>query len=163
YAYSGSASDPFNPGAPPQKFSGELDTKYTSNGTTHTAEVTNSENPGRQTTTTRWLADKVEMLSLKTESAAGDFGCTFNPPLVITKFAIKPETFPQQQLKGSGNACDGTLDIQIVRKTTAKDATGRTWSVWQVHVKTTLHSGQLRITQDETRYMSPDLGVEVRS
>jgi hypothetical protein len=163
YAYSGTASDPFNPAGPPQKFNGELTTKISHSGNTYTAEITNSEQAGRTTIKTRRSSTKVEMLSLKTESAAGDFGCTFDPPLTITKFPIKPETFPTQQLEGEGNACDGQLDITVVRKTTQKDATGKSWSVWEVKVKTTLKSGQLTLTQQETRWASPDLGVEIRS
>jgi hypothetical protein len=163
YNYSGEASDPFNPAGPPTKFSGELTNEISHSGSTYTAEITNSEQPGRTTIKTRWSAAKVEMLSLQTESAAGDFGCTFNPPLLITKFPIKPETFPTQQLKGEGNACNGSLDITVVRKTTAADATKKSWSVWEVKVKTQIKSGQLTITQNETRYVSPELGVEVKS
>ncbi len=163
YAYSGTASDPFNPSGPPEKFDGELTSEYSHSGNVYTAEITNSEQPGRTTIRTRWSSAKVEMLSLKTESAAGDFGCTFDPPLLITKFPIKPETYPKQTLRGEGNACDGTLEITVVKKTTQKDATGKTWSVWEVKVKTMLKSGQLTLTQNETRWVSPELGVEVRS
>jgi hypothetical protein len=163
YAYNGEASDPFNPSGPPTKFSGELTNEISHSGSTYTSELTNSEQAGRTTIKTRWSAAKVEMLSLRTESAAGDFGCTFNPPLVITRFPIKPETYPTQQLKGEGNACDGQLDIQVVRKTTAVDATKKSWPVWEVKVKTHLESGQLKITQNETRYVSPELGVEVKT
>jgi hypothetical protein len=163
YSYSGTASDPFNPSGPPEKFNGELTTQSSHSGSTYTAEITNSEQPGRTTIRTRWSSTKVEMLSLKTESAAGDFGCTFDPPLLIIKFPIKPETFPTQTLKGEGNACNGSLDITIVKKTTQKDATGKSWSVWEVKVKTTLKSGQLTLTQQETRWLSPELGVEIRS
>jgi len=163
YTYAGTASDPTNPAGPPQKFNGTLTNQISHSGSVYTSEVTNSENPGRTTTKTRHSSTKVELLSLKTETAAGDFSCTYNPPLVITKFPIKPETYPQQQMKGSGNACNGTLDITIVRKTTQADATGKSWSVWEVKVKTTLKSQQLTINQNETRFVSPELGVEVKS
>ena len=163
YAYSGSASDPFNPTAPPSKFNGTLTNDITHSGNVYTSETTNSETPGRTTIRTRHSSVKVEMLSLKTESPAGEFACTFSPPLLITKFPIKPETYPQQPLKGEGNACDGTLDITIVKKETVKDGNGRAWSTWQAKIKTTLNSDQLTITQNETRWVSPDLGVEIRS
>lgn len=163
YTYSGTASDPFNPSGPPERFNGELTTEFSHSGNVYTAEITNSEQAGRTTIRTRWSSVKVEMLSLKTESAAGEFGCTFNPPLVITKFPVKPETYPTQELKGEGNACNGTLDITIVRNTTQKDATGKSWNVWEARVKTTIKSGQLTLTQNETRWVSPELGVEVRS
>jgi hypothetical protein len=163
YAYSGSASDPFNPTAPPSRFSGTLTNEHTHSGSVHTTETTNSETPGRTTIRTRWSTAKVEMLSLKNQSSAGEFGCTFDPPLLITKFPIKPETYPQQQLKGEGNACSGTLDITIVKKETVKDGNGKAWSTWQVKVKTTLKSDQLTITQNETRWIAPELGVEVKT
>jgi hypothetical protein len=163
YAYSGEASDPFNPAGPPSKFSGELTREVSHSGSTYTEEITNSEQAGRVTIRTRWSSTKVEMLSLRTESAAGDFGCTFNPPLVIARLPLKPETYPSQQLKGEGSACDGTLDITIVRKTTAQDTTKKSWPAWEVKVKTQINSGQLKIVQNETRYISPELGVEVKT
>jgi hypothetical protein len=36
-------------------------------------------------------------------------------------------------------------------------------SDWRVKVKTTVKSERLTVTQDETRWISPDLGIEVRS
>jgi hypothetical protein len=163
YSYNGTASDPFNPSGPPEKFAGELTRTLSHSGTTYTDETTNSEQPGRTTIKTRWTSAKVEMLSLKTESAAGDFGCVFDPPLLITRFPVKPETYPKQTLKGEGNACNGSLEITIVRNTTQKDATGKAWKVWEAKVRTTLKSGQLTLTQNETRWVSPELGVEIRS
>jgi hypothetical protein len=163
YSYSGTASDPFNPTAPPQKFNGELTNDSSHSGAVYTSETTNSESPGRTTIRTRWSSARVEMLSLKQETPAGDFSCTFNPPLLIIKFPVKPETYPQQQLKGSGNACNGTLDIQIVNKQTVTDGTGKSWSTWQVKVRNTLKSDQLTVTQNETRWVSPELGTEVRA
>lgn len=163
YSYSGTRNDPFNPAGSQQRFSGELTNEVTRGGNVVTTESTNSESPGRTTIRTRWSDTKVEMLSLKTESQAGDFSCEFNPPLLIAKFPVKAETFPKQELKGEGNACNGTLEITYERQEATKDATGRTWNTWRVHVKTTVKSDQLTITQDETRFVSPDLGVEVRS
>lgn len=161
YSYSGTRSDPFAGGE--EEFSGELTNEVTHSGNVLTTESTNSESPGRTTIRTRWSDTKVEMLSLKTESQAGDFSCTFDPPLIIAKFPVKAETYPKQELKGEGNACNGTLEITFERQEAAKDATGRSWNAWRVRVKTTVKSDQLTITQNETRWIPPELGTEVRS
>lgn len=163
YAVDGTATDPFNPAAPPQKYKGEQTNTVSHSGDVYTTETTTSEQPGRTTIRTKWASDKVTMLSLKSETSGGDFSCTFNPPLTITKFPVKPETFPTQQLKGQGNACNGTLDITIVKKETTKDANGRSWSAWQVKVKLTIKSDQFTLTTNETRWVSPELGAEIRS
>jgi hypothetical protein len=163
YAYKGEASDPFNPAAPPQKFSGELNNDISHEGNVYTSETTNSESAGRTTLRTRYSTSKVELLSFKVESQGGDFGCTFNPPLLITKFPIKPETYPKQNYAGEGNACDGSLEVQIIGKETVKDATGKAWSTWKAHVRTTFKSDQLDITQDENRWVSPELGIEIKT
>ena len=161
YNYSGTRSDPFAGGE--EKFSGELTNEVTHSGNVLTTESTNSESPGRTTIRTRWSDTKVEMLSLKTESQGGDFSCTFDPPLIIAKFPVKAETYPKQELKGEGNACNGTLEITFERQEAAKDGTGRSWNTWRVRVKTTVKSDQLTITQNETRWIAPELGTEVRS
>jgi hypothetical protein len=161
YSYSGTQSDPFGGGQ--QRFNGELTNEITHSGNVLTTESTNSESPGRTTIKTRWSDTKVEMLSIKIESQGGDFSCEYNPPLLITKFPVRAETYPKQQMKGEGNACDGTLEITIERQEAAKDATGRSWNSWRVRVRTTVKSDQLTITQNDTRWVSPELGVEVRS
>ncbi len=163
YSVSGTASDPFNPAAPPQKYTGEQTNTVTHSGDVYTTESTTSERAGRTTIRTKHTTANVTMLSLKSETAGGEFSCIFNPPLVITKFPIKPETFPTQQLKGEGNACDGTLDITVVKKESVKDATGRAWDTWQAKVKLTLKSDQLTLNQNDTRWVSPELGVEIKS
>lgn len=162
YALTGKASNQFDPNGPPQNIDGDQTNKISHSGNVYTNEQTRSDSPGRTTVRSNWLDTKVEMLSFKAETQIGDFSCTFKPPLLIAKFPTKPETFPTQQLKGEGNACDGTLDITVVKKDTAKDATGKTWETWQVKVKLTFKSGQLSSTSDETRWVSPELGVEVR-
>ena len=163
YTYTGESSDPFNPAGPPRKFNGELTRESTHSGNVYTEEITNSEEAGRRTVRTRWSSTKVEMLSLRTQSPVGDFACEFDPPIVIAKFPLKAEVYPTQQLKGEGNLCTGSIDITYVRKTTVADATKKSWPVWEVKVRTQGESGQLKLTQNETRYVSPELGFEVKT
>lgn len=163
YTYEGKGNDPTNPAAGEQSFSGERYDKISHSGGTYTTETTTSEDAGRTTIKTRWTDTKVEMLEIVIESQAGTFSCRFDPPLVITKFPIKPETYPTQTFKGDGNACDGKLDITIVKKEDVKDAAGKAWSTWNVKVHTEIRPPNLVIIQDETRWVSPDIGVGIRS
>jgi hypothetical protein len=163
YNVNGSASDPFNPAAPPQKYSGEQTKVLSHQGDVYTEETTSSEQAGRTTIRTRWATDRVTMLSFKSETQGGEFSCTFNPPLLITKFPTKPETYPKQQLKGQGNACNGSLEITIVKREMVKDASGRAWSTWQAKVRLMFKTEQVTVTNNETRWVSPDLGETIKS
>lgn len=163
YTLKGEASDPFNPAGPPQRFDGELTKQVSHKGNVYTEEQTTSESAGRNTTRTRWEATRVLLLSFKAETPAGDFSCTLNPPLVVVKFPVKPERYPTQQIKGQGNACNGTLDITVERKETAKDATGRNWSTWRARVKLVVSNDQFKNTSDQTQWSSPDIGTEIRT
>ncbi len=163
YTYSGESTDPFNPSAPPERFSGELVKEYSHQDNVYTEEQTNSETPGRFTTRTRWEATKIFLLSFSTETAGGDFRCTFDPPLTIANIPIKPGTIPTQNFKGEGNACNGKLDITVERKEDVKDAAGRTWSTWRTKVRIETGNSQFTNASDETTWLSPELGVDVRS
>src|SRR5438309_821982 len=121
YRMDGEGTTPFNPA--PQKFSNETLTKTDSHsGNVITTEQTNSKSSGKSTQKVRWESDRVLLLYVNAETPQGDYGCTFNPPLLITKFPVKPGTIPTQHFKGSGNACNGTLDITIERRELVKDA-----------------------------------------
>lgn len=163
YDYSGEASDPFNPAAPPERFDGELNVDVSHSGNVYTSEQTNTEQPGRFTTRARWEADRILLLSYKSETAGGDFGCVLDPPLVIAKIPIKPETFPTQTIKGSGNACDGKLDLTVEAKQTVKDANGKDWDTWRVRVQLQVGNEQFTNTSDQRQWLAPELGVEIRS
>lgn len=163
YTLDGTASDPTNPNAPPRAYKGTLTKKYSHSGNVYTEEQTTDQSAGRTTQRTRWESTRILLLYVKVETPQGDFSCEFNPPLVIAHLPVRPETIPTQQFKGNGNACNGTLDVQIVRKETSKDATGKAWSAWRVHIKTTTKAGQFTTTGDDTRWIAPEIGVEVRS
>lgn len=163
YTYSGESDDPFNPTAPPQKFNGELTVDISHQGNVYTSEQTNTESPGRFTTRTRWEADRILLLSFKSETAGGDFSCAFDPPLVVAKIPVRPETFPTQNFKGTGNACQGKLDITVEGRETVKDATGASWDTWRVRVKLQAGNEQFTNTTDQKQWLSPQLGVEVRT
>jgi len=126
-----------------------------------------STNQGTSTSKNQWTSTEVLFLSININSPYGTFSCTYNPPLVITKFPTKPETFPQQKLDGSGNACGGTLDISVLRKENVTDAAGHTWSAWLYHVKITssftYNGAPVTSKSDEMRWFSPDIGVQVKS
>jgi hypothetical protein len=163
YTYKGEASDPFNPTAPPEPFDGERTVEVSHSGNVYTSEETNTEMPGRFTLRTRWEPSRIQLLSFQTETAAGDFNCNFDPPLLIAKIPIRPETFPTQPFKGSGNACEGKLDITVERQEAMKDTTGRSWSTWRIRVKLQAGNDQFTSTTDQTQWFSPDLGIEVRA
>ena len=163
YRYKGEQTDPFNPTAGPQQFDGELTVESSHSGNVYTAEQTNTESPGRVTTRTRWEPTRILLLSFKTETAGGDFNCTYDPPILIAKVPFHPEKFPTQNTKGSGNACDGKFDINVERMETVKDATGRSWSTWRVHVVFTVGNEQFTNTTDQIQWFSPDLGLEIRT
>jgi hypothetical protein len=127
---------------------------------------TSSSNSGSAETKTEWDPTKILLVSIKGNQGGTEFSCVFNPRPVIAHIPQKAETFPQQKLQGSGNACDGTLDIQVIDKENVADATGKTWSTWKVHVKTVSHvefQGQkFTANSDQMRWVSPDLGVEIK-
>jgi hypothetical protein len=153
-------------GSKPQTYNNQTITaKNTHSGTTYTS--TESTSQGTTTSKDQWTSTGVKLLSISIQNPAGTFSCTYNPPLQIIKFPIKPETYPQQKLSGSGNACGGTLDIQVVKQENASDASGHSWSTWLVHVKTVSNIktqyGNATISMDEMRNFSPDLGVEIKS
>ena len=163
YNINGKTTVPF---APPT-YSGTKTVSSTHSGSDYTATTTNSEQPGSSTNKSRWTDTNVLLTAFKQESAQGTIECTLNPPLVITKFPIKPETFPTQQIKGSGNGCNGTLDVTVVKQEPMKDATGKSWNTWQAKVKLTTtanYQGRpIHVTQNDTRWVSPDLGTEIKS
>lgn len=163
YTYSGESDDPFNPAAPPQRFDGELTVEISHEGNVYTSEQTNTETPGRFTTRTRWETDRILLLSFKTETSGGDFSCTFDPPLLVAKIPIRPETFPTQNFKGTGNACEGKLDITVEGQETVKDATGRSWDTWRARIRLQAGNEQFTNTTDQKQWLSPELGVEVRT
>jgi hypothetical protein len=164
YTLDGEATNPFNPAAPPQKFSNETLTKNVSHsGGVITTEQTTSTSAGKTTQRVRWESTRVLLLYVNAETPQGDYSCTFNPPLLITKFPVKPGSIPTQTFKGSGNACSGKLDITIERRESAKDANGKTWDAWRVHVKTQSNAGQFTQNSDDTRWISPTLAEEIRS
>jgi hypothetical protein len=165
YDLTGEQTNPLNPSAPPEKFApGAQTTLQTSHqGNVTTDESTSSEQAGRAVYKSRWESTKVSLLSINLESQAGSLNCTFDPPLVIVHIPIKPEKFPTQSLKGSGNACNGKVDITVEGRENVKDATGRSWSTWRVKVRQEVKTDQLTTVGDEIRWFSPDLGTQVRT
>jgi hypothetical protein len=111
----------------------------------------------------RWESNRILLTYIKAETPQGDYTCTFNPPLVIAHFPLHAETIPTQNFKGQGNACNGTLDISIVKQEQAKDATGRSWSAWRVRVRTQSNAGQFTQKSDDTRWVAPAIAMEVRT
>ena len=164
YRLDGEASNPFNPGAGPQKFSNEsLTKKISHSGNVITTEQTTSVQAGKTTQRVRWESSRVLLLYVNAETAQGDYSCEFDPPLLITRFPVRPGAIPTQQFKGKGNACNGKLDINIVRREAAKDNNGKSWDAWRVQVKTQSNAGQFTQNSNDTRWVSPALAVEVRS
>ncbi len=163
YDISGESTSPFAPG--PQKFpsGSQTTTRITRSGNTNTDETTSSAQAGRVVAKSRWEASKVLLLSYTVEQSGQTLTCTFSAPLEIIRIPIKSETFPTQNLSGQGNACGGTLKITVEGKENVKDAAGKTWSTWRVKVRQEVKNNQLTTTADETRWFSPDLGVQVRS
>lgn len=163
YEVSGKSTDPFNPAAGPQSFEGERTVVIRNNGNVTTSEQTSSEEAGRFTLRTRHEESQVLLLSFKAETPGGDFSCELDPPLVIARFPLKAEKYPTQEFKGRGNACDGKIDIEVIGREDAKDATGRSWSAWRIKNRLEFSSGQLTLVSDGTSWIPPELGIDVRS
>lgn len=159
----GEATDPFNPTAPPEKYEGESTAEISRDGAITTRSDSSDRQAGRVTTRTKRETSRVLMLSFKAETPAGDFSCEFDPPLVVTKFPVKPEKYGRQDFKGKGNACDGYVEIEVLRKEAAKDANGKSWDTWAVFIKQYFQTDQLKSTSEQTRWISPDLGIEVKT
>jgi hypothetical protein len=163
YTLEGESTDPTNPSAAPRPYKGTLTKQYSHSGNVVTEEQTTDQSPGRQTQRTRWESDKIVLLSVKVDSPQGTFSCAFDPPLLVAHLPLHPETIPTQHFKGSGNACTGTLDVQVIRKEAVKDANGKSWSAWRIHIKTSTKSGQFSLAADGTRWQAPEIGVDVRN
>lgn len=132
----------------------------------YSTQSSSSEQSGSSTTKVEWDPTQLLLVSIHIEQGSLQFDCTYNPKPVIAHIPTKAEKFPQQKLAGSGNACDGTLDIQVFDKENAKDATGKSWSTWRIEVKTTnkisYNGAPITVTSDQMRWFAPDLGVEVK-
>ncbi len=172
YLYRTDGSAPSGPGQPAQTFSNKTATaKMSHTGNAYTTENTSEDRDGKSTTRTRWEATKISLLSVQIETGSNSgnltFRCDYEPNPVIGHIPPKVETFPQQKLSGNGNACGGTLDIAVLRKETAKDATGKSWSTWVIHVKINsqfdYNGSKITTSTDDMRWFSPDLGVEIKS
>jgi hypothetical protein len=166
YRVDGEGTSPFNP--TPQKFTNETRTdKSSHSGNVYTTETTTSIQAGKSTIRARWEATKVSLLSIVIESQIGTLSCDYTPKPVIAHIPAKVETFPQQPLTGNGNACGGTIDISVLRKENAKDASGKTWSTWlfeiKINSKFTYNGQPITNTSDDKRWISPDLGTEIKT
>lgn len=165
YDLEGSSTDPFNPAGPPREFAddAEATVDVTHSGDVYTSETTNSESPGVSTTKTKWESSRVLLLSLKTETGGGDFGCVFDPPIVATKLPPAPEAYATQEWQCKDSEGSGSTDITIVGQEDVTDANGKTWSTWKVETHTVFDFGQASGVQDDTRWVAPELGMDVRS
>ncbi len=163
YSFKGKSSDPTNPTASQQSFEGEAYSQVSHKGSQYTIVGTSSEDTTRFTTQLLWGDTQVQLTYIEIQTQIGTFSCRFSPALLITKFPVKAETYPSQDFRGSGNACDGKLDITVEREEVQKDAAGKSWDTWRVKVHTEIRSESFDLTQDEIRWMSPDLGMEIRN
>lgn len=165
YDLDGKSSDPLNPAAPPEDYAGDAEAtvKIGQSGDINSAEASNTESPGVVTIRTKWEPSRILLVSLKTETPLGEINCVFDPPIEIAHIPPKVETFPTQNWKCSGEDGEGKTDIQFVGKETVDDANGKSWSTWKVMTKTQSTSPDFSISQEDTRWVSPDLGIEIRS
>lgn len=166
YDLDGQASDPLNPAAPPQNYpeDAEETREISASGDVYTTETANSERPGVTTVRTKYESIRILLVSFKNESALGDFSCTLQPPIEIAHIPPKVEKLPTQTAtcKEDDNA-SGKVDINVVGKETVKDSKGKSWSTWKALVRIEINSDDVSLVQDETRWVSPDLGVDVKS
>jgi hypothetical protein len=165
YDLSGQASDPLNPAGPPRSFpdDAEVQSEISWDGDIQTVVTTNSEAPGRTTTRWRWSADRLEFLSIRTQMPGGDFGCVFEPPILAANFPIQTGSLPDQSWGCEDSDGSGETSITIEGQEDVQDANGQTWSTWRVSTSTQFDFGQVRGNQESTSWMSPDLGVDIRS
>lgn len=160
----GEASDPTNPTAPPQKYEGTATAEVSRSGDVVTREDTADNSPGNVTLVTKYEDARILLMSFKAETTAGDFSCTLDPPIVIATFPVKVGQKFGGDFKGDGNACEGSsVSIEVTKQEAAKDASGKSWDTSVIVVKQILKSGQLSTNSEQTRWISPDLGVEIKT
>jgi len=130
-------------------------------GDVMTVKTTSSEGSGATTTRFRWEAKRLLLLQIRTDTAFGSFGCTFEKPVTVAKFPIKVESYGKQTWKGDG--CEGSSTIEIVGQEDVKDASGKTWKTWKSNQDTVYDFGSVSGTIDGMQWQSPDLGWTIRS
>jgi hypothetical protein len=163
YDLEGSERSPFcpNPDGCPYGPDAQVDHDLDVDDQVYTVVVTTSEGGGRMTTRTRWEDARVLLLSTRTVTPVGTFGCEFNPPVEIARFPVKTEAFGPQQW--SGENCEGTTTIEVIGQEDATDANGKVWTTWKVHQRTEYRFGDVSGVLEGDVWTSPDLGYSIRS
>lgn len=140
----------------------ELIEEVTADGDTFTSEITTEGSPGVVTRIeTRWERDRLLLVSSDTESEAGGSTCAFEPPVTVTRIPIRAGDLPTQTWETEG--CSGSIDVSVVGRATAPDATGQRWETWKLEVRTETSAPGVSTVETETRWLSPELGKEIRS
>lgn len=162
YDLTASSIDPDDPDAPDRRVEGEQSETISVEGDVYSSEITIEGNPGFVTVIrTRWEERSVLLLSSETTTPDASSRCTFEPPVEIVHLPTREERFPTQEWDGPG--CQGRTDITVLGAQTVRDATGRAWATWKFEVRTETTSPGGSVVETETRWLSPELGRDVRT
>jgi hypothetical protein len=121
-----------------------------------------TEGPAVAETNYVWEDDRLLEVGSELRQGEQTNTCTYEEPVIALKFPLKAESYGDQSTEGDGEACGGTRKIEVVEETTTTDANGNPWSVWHIKITTTSESNGLRIERTDQRWLSPDLGTDVR-
>jgi hypothetical protein len=98
--------------------------------------------------------------SLRTDDATNT--CTYEKPIEVLRFPLKAGSYGPQSAEGEGDACGGTRTIEVVGEKSIGDANGTAWPVWHIRITTTSESNGLAVERVDQRWLSADLGTDVR-
>lgn len=109
-------------------------------------------------TTTQWEPGRVLLLYTNLLSD-GEHRCVYEPPVEILRLPIQAQVLPAQPWEGA--ECSGEIQVSVLRKESVS-AAGRRWEAWKVRQVMRYVMGDLEGTRDDTIWISPDLGVELK-
>ncbi len=121
-----------------------------------TVLITNNVNKNKRRVRYRWESKRVEQLSNETIILGVSRTCVYQPPVEILHLPIRREDYKEQTPQGA--ACERIIEVSVVGTEGVKDATGRVWTTWIIN----FHSEGGGRALDETRWFSPELGVNIR-
>lgn len=134
----------------------QLTETIAASGNIDVIDVTTNRNDNQRRIRLQWEADRVVQLSNATVIRGEQKLCEYDPPLEVLHIPLFSENFEDQHFQGS--ACEQTVKISVLDLDSVKDATGRSWPVWQIEVRGE-SAGRL---ESETRWFSPELGRDIR-
>jgi hypothetical protein len=106
---------------------------------------------------------RIEVVSFEDLIELAEYRCAFNPPLPVIPVSPRAHRVPIRPLRGAGNLCNGSFDSVVAAQRSVQDAGGRSWNTWEVRTRFHANTDGYWVTEWQTRYYSPHLGVDVRT